>query len=107
MCRHVASRGLVIAFALASCEAQQARLTAVVRILGPRFAAGATGNAGSKTNGTETAAANGDPAAAKWARARPQYVMDRADMMSSPCPARYFIRARQRSPPARRQAWPR
>ena len=71
------------------------------------FAAGTTGKAASKTNGTETAAANGEPAAARWARARPQYVMDGADMISSPCPARYFIRARQRSPLARCQAWPR
>ena len=70
--RHLASRRLVIAFTRASCAAQKARLTAAVRILGPRFAARATGKAGSKTNGTETAAANGDPAAAKCARARPQ-----------------------------------
>ena len=72
MRRHLASMRLVIAFTLASCAAQKARLTAAVRILGPRFAAGATGKAGSKTNGTEIAAANGDPAAAKCARARPQ-----------------------------------
>src|SRR3984893_18267499 len=107
MRRHLASMRLAIALTLASCAAHNARLTVAVRILGPRFAAGATGNAGSKTNGTETAAANGDPAAAKWARARPHTVMDRDELMSSPCPARYFIRARQRSPPARRQAWPR
>src|ERR1700724_1500090 len=107
MRRHLASMLFVIAFTRASCAAQKARLPAAVRILGPRFAAGATGKAASKTNGTETAAANGEPAAARWARARPQYVMDRGDMISSPCPARYFIRARQRSPPARRQAWPR
>lgn len=72
MRRHLASMRLEIAFTLASCAAQKARLTAAVRILGPRFAAGATGNAGSKTNGTEIEAAKGDPAAAKCARARPQ-----------------------------------
>jgi hypothetical protein len=70
--RHLASRRLVIAFTLASCAAQKARLTAAVRILGARLAAGVIGKVGSKTNGTEIAAANGDPAAAKCARARPQ-----------------------------------
>ena len=62
----------MIAFTRASCAAQKARLTAAVRILGPRFATGATGKAGLKANGTEIAAAKGDPAATKCARARPQ-----------------------------------
>jgi hypothetical protein len=50
MRRHLASMRLVIAFTLASCAAQKARLSATVRILGPRFATGATGKAGLKAN---------------------------------------------------------
>src|SRR5450631_2510908 len=70
--RHLASMCLVIAFTRASWAAQKARLTAAVRIRGPRFAAGTRGNGGSNTNGTEIPAAKGEPTDARCARARPQ-----------------------------------
>ena len=49
------------------------------------------------------ARARGDPMEAKWLRARRQYSTS-AVICSSPWPARYFIRARQRSPLASSQA---
>src|SRR5437867_729125 len=58
MRRHLASKRLVIAFTLASCTAQKARLTAAVRSLGARLAARTTGKAGPKTSGTDLGAAN-------------------------------------------------
>src|SRR5215207_1739127 len=48
--------------------------------------------------------ANGEPIEARYARARRQYSTERSEKRSSPCPARYFISARQRSPFASCQA---
>ena len=65
-----------------------------------RAARGAPSSANAAGSG---ARARGDPMEAKWLRARRQYSTS-AVICSSPWPARYFIRARQRSPLASSQA---
>lgn len=73
--RHLASMRFVMAFTLASSAAQKARLAAAVRILGgPRLVTrgGLAVMGGSKTKGTETVSARGEPTDARYARARPQ-----------------------------------
>jgi len=72
MRRHLASTRWVSAFTLASSAAQKARLTTAVRILGPRLAVRVCGKMGSKTKGTETPDAKGEPAAARCASALSQ-----------------------------------
>lgn len=64
-----------MALILASWAAQKARLTAGVRTFGGprRFAAGISASGGLNTKGAVMLAAKGEPEAARWARARPQY----------------------------------
>ena len=65
---------------------------------------GALAREGTKFTLGTGAVASGEPSEARCARARRQYSADRSENRSSPCPARYFISARQRSPFASFQA---